>query len=41
MYDFQQYETIRFFDDSIYTRKTNIIKAEQDQRNLLKKYSRS
>ena len=32
-----QYEIIRFFDDSIYTRKTNIIKAEQDQRNLLKK----
>ena len=38
---FSNTKKIRFFDDSIYTRKTNIIKAEQDQRNLLKKYSRN
>ena len=34
-YDFQQYEGIRFFDESIYTRKASIVRAEKDQRNLL------
>ena len=35
-YDFQQYETVRSFGDSIYIRKANIVKAEEDQNNLLK-----
>ena len=35
-HDFQQYETIRSFDESIYTSITNIDKAEMDRRNLLK-----
>ena len=33
--DFQQFETIRSFCDSIYTGKINIDEAEIDQRNLL------
>ena len=35
-YDFQQYETIRYFGESIYTGKINIDEAEMDQSNLLK-----
>ena len=35
-HDFQQYETIRFFGESIYTGKINIDEAEMDQSNLLK-----
>ena len=35
-HDFQQYETIRSFDESIYTSITNIDKAEMDRRNSLK-----
>ena len=34
-YDFQQYETIRSFSESIYTRKASIVEAEEDQSNLL------
>ena len=34
-YDFQQYETVRSFGESIYTRKASIREAEEDQRNLL------
>ena len=34
--DFEQYETIRYFGDSFYTRKANIVKTEEDQSNLLK-----
>ena len=34
-YDFQQYETIRSFDESAYTRKAIIAEAEEDQSNLL------
>ena len=34
-YDFQQYETIRSFGESIYTGKINIDEAEMDQSNLL------
>ena len=34
-YDFQQYETIRSFDESVYTRKAIIAEAEEDQSNLL------
>ena len=30
-YDFQQYETIRSFDESIYTSKISIDEAEMDQ----------
>ena len=29
-YDFQQYESIRSFDDSIYTPETNIVKTEEN-----------
>ena len=36
IYDFEQYETIRSFGDSIYTRKANIVEAEVDQNNPLK-----
>ena len=36
IYDFEQYETIRSFGDSIYTRKANIVEAEADQNNPLK-----
>ena len=35
-YDFQKYETIRSFGDSIYTRKAIIVEADEDQNNLLK-----
>ena len=34
-YDFQQYETVRSFGESIYTHKASIVEAEDDQRNLL------
>ena len=34
--DFQQYETIRSFGESIYTGKINIDEAEMDQSDLLK-----
>ena len=34
-YNFQQYETIRSFGESIYTGKIKIDEAEMDQRNLL------
>ena len=34
-YDFQQYETIKSFGESIYTGKINIDEAEIDQINLL------
>ena len=34
-YDFQQYETIRSFGESIYAGKINLDKAEIDQNNLL------
>ena len=37
-YDFQQYETIRSFGESIYTGKINIDEAEMDQNNLLKSF---
>ena len=36
-YDFQQYETVRSFSESIYTDKINIDEAEMDQSNLSKK----
>ena len=36
IYDFHQYETIRSFDDSIYTRKSNMVEAEEDRSNILK-----
>ena len=35
-FDFQQYEAIRSFDESIYARKASIAEAEEDQSNLLK-----
>ena len=35
LYNFQQFETIRFFGDSIYTGKINIDEPEIDQTNLL------
>ena len=35
LYDFQQFETIKFFGDSVYTGKVNIYEAEIDQSNLL------
>ena len=34
-YDFQQYETLRTFGDSIYNGKTSRDEAEMDQTNLL------
>ena len=34
-YDFQQYETVRSFGESIYTRKASIVEVEEDQTNLL------
>ena len=37
VYDFQQYETIRSFGESIYTGKINIDEVEMDQTNLFKK----
>ena len=36
IYDFHQYETIRSFDDSIYTRKSNMVEAEEDRSNISK-----
>ena len=36
IHDFQQYETIRSFGESIYTCKINTEEAEMDQSNLLK-----
>ena len=43
MYDFQKFETIRSFGDSIYTGKFSIDEAEMDQTNLLygKTYNKS
>ena len=35
IYDFQQFETIRSFGDSIFIGKVNINEAEMDQTNLL------
>ena len=35
IYDFQQYETIRSFGESIYTHKASIVEAEENQSNLL------
>ena len=35
-YDFQQYQAIRSFSESIYTGKINIDEAEMDQSSLLK-----
>ena len=35
-YHFQQYETIRSFAGSIYTRKASIVEVKEDQSNLLK-----
>ena len=35
LFDFQQFETIRSFGDSIYTGKINIDEPEMDQSNLL------
>ena len=37
VYDFQQYETVRPFGDSIYARKINIVEVEGYQNNLLNK----
>ena len=34
--DYRQYETKRYFGESIYTRKANIVETEEDQSNLLK-----
>ena len=36
IYNFQQYQTIRYFGESIYTRKGQIVEAEEDQIYLLK-----
>ena len=36
-YDFQQYKTIRSFAESIDTRKASIVKAREDQSNLIEK----
>ena len=35
LYDFQQFETIRSFGDSVYTGKINIDESDLDQSNLL------
>ena len=40
-FDFQQYETIRYFGESIYTGKINIDEAERDQSNLLENIVKS
>ena len=40
IYDFQQFERARYFEDSIYTGKINIDESEMDQNNLFKKYGR-
>ena len=34
--DFQRYETIIYFGDSIYTRDVNLVYAEEDPSNLSK-----
>ena len=39
IYDFQQHETIRSFDESICTHKVKIVEAEEDRSNLLKNSS--
>ena len=36
IYDFQQYGTIKFFSESIYTDENNIGEAEMDQRIYIK-----
>ena len=36
IHDFQQYETVRYFGEIIYTCKLTIVGAEEDQSNLLK-----
>ena len=36
IYNFQQYETMRSFGESVDTQKTSIVEAEKDQSNLLK-----
>ena len=36
LYDFQQFETIRSFGDSIFTGTINIDEAQMDQANILK-----
>ena len=36
IYNFHQYETIKSFDDSIYTRKSNMVEAEEDRSNISK-----
>ena len=38
IYNFQQYEAIRSFGDSIYTHKANIVEADKDEGNLLKNW---
>ena len=38
IYDFQQYGTIKFFSENIYTDENNIDEAEMDQRICLKIY---
>ena len=38
IYNFQQYEAISSFGDSIYTRKANIVEADKDEGNLLKNW---
>ena len=35
MYNFQQYKTIRSSDNNIYICKANVVKAEEDQSNIL------
>ena len=40
-FDFQQYETIRYFGESIYTGKINIDEAERHQSNLLENIVKS
>ena len=40
IYDFQNFETIRSFGDSIYAGKANLDEEEIDQTNLFQKYYR-
>ena len=40
MFDFHQHETIRSLGESIYTCKTSIVEAEEDQSNSLVKDKR-
>ena len=40
IYDFQNFETIRSFGDSIYAGKVNLDEEEIDQTNLFQKYYR-